>query len=116
MFEHRRQPVLRRAAFVRRQLVFLTIAAIAVVGSLGVGALGYHAIEGRSWLDSTYSAAMILTGMGPATEVKTDSGKVFVTVYALFSGLVFLSAGALVIAPMFHRVVHRLHFEDVAGK
>lgn len=92
------------------------MSAAVVLCSLGVGAVGYHTIEGKSWIDSTYSAAMILTGMGPAVEVKTDAGKIFVTIYALFSGLVFLSAGALVIAPIFHRVVHRLHFEDVAGQ
>jgi hypothetical protein len=75
------------------------------------GAVGYHITEGLSWIDALFNAAMILTGMGPASELHTDSGKVFATTYALYSGLVFVVVLGILGAPLFHRLLHRFHLE-----
>ena len=112
MFEHRSSPLLPFARFCQRQLAFAAYAAVIILTSLGIGTLGYHVFEERNWLDSMYSAAMILTGMGPAMELKHDSAKVFVTVYAIFSAVVFLSASALLFTPLFHRLMHTLHLDQ----
>jgi hypothetical protein len=82
-----------------------------VAGSLLVGALGYHAFEGMGWLDSFYTAAMILTGMGPTGELHHRSTKVFAIGYALFSAIVFLSFATLMLGPVAHRVLHRFHIQ-----
>lgn len=66
-------------------------------------------MEGLGLVDSVYSAAMILTGMGPAMAVKTDAGKIFASVYALFSGVVFLTTASVLVAPLLHRLLHKLH-------
>lgn len=42
-----------------------------VLAALGIGAVGYHVLDGLPWLDAALNAAMILTGMGPTF---TDSG------------------------------------------
>ena len=55
---------------------------------------------------------MILTGMGPVSQMRTDAGKVFAIGYALFSGFVFLSVVALVLAPIAHRLLHAFHLES----
>ncbi len=81
---------------------------------LGVGVLGYHGAARLSWLDALLNAAMILTGMGPVSVLTTDGGKLFATAYALFSGIAFPSAVALVFAPVVRRFLHRFHL-DVAG-
>lgn len=44
-----------------------------------------------SLVDSVLSASMILTGMGPVGELPSTAAKLFVSAYALFSGLVFIS-------------------------
>ena len=49
--------------------------------------------------------------MGPATELKTEAGKVFAGFYAIFSGLVIVIATGFVLAPIFHRVLHKFHVE-----
>lgn len=90
----------------------IAAAGVLVIISLGGGAVGYHVFEDLGWLDATYNAAMILTGMGPACVVHSDAGKVFVTCYALFSGLVFLTSGAVVVAPILHRLMHRFHLQQ----
>jgi hypothetical protein len=79
--------------------------------ALFVGSAGYHYTEGLPWLDAVLNASMILTGMGPVDRVQSDAGKVFATLYALFSGIVFLSTAALVLLPVAHRVLHRFHLE-----
>jgi len=80
--------------------------------SLGLGILGYHFIAGFNWIDSLLNAAMILTGMGPVGSLNSDSAKVFAAAYALFSGLVFITAAGILFAPIFHRVLRRFHIEE----
>jgi hypothetical protein len=55
---------------------------------------------------------MILTGMGPVDPMTTDRAKIFASAYALFSGVVFLSAVGVVVAPIFHRILHKFHVDD----
>jgi hypothetical protein len=57
---------------------------------------------------------MLLGGMGPIHSPVTDSGKVFAGLYALYAGLVFLVAAALLFAPVLHRLLHRFHWEQSA--
>jgi hypothetical protein len=54
---------------------------------------------------------MILGGMGPVDAVRTTAGKWFASVYALFSGMILLVAVSVLIAPVFHRFLHRFHLE-----
>ena len=114
-FEHRHEPLLPRAAFVRRLIQFGAIAIGIVIGSLGLGVLGYHFVARLSWIDSLLNAAMILGGMGPVDELHTNAGKLFASFYALFSGIVFLIAFGLLMAPVLHRLLHHFHLEMEAG-
>ncbi len=111
-YEHRSEPLLSRRRFLRRVLRHGAVAGAITGASLGIGIVGYHLAEGFSWLDSFLNASMILTGMGPATPLTSVSGKVFASCYALFSGLVFLAVASIVVAPIAHRVLHRLHLEE----
>jgi hypothetical protein len=111
MFEHRTHPLLPRRAFLRR-LALWALAALGLVAvSLALGALGYHGLENLGWLDATLNAAMILTGMGPIDVPRSQAGKVFAIVYALFSGVIFLTSVALILAPVGHRILHRFHMD-----
>jgi len=83
-----------------------------ITTSLIIGVLGYRYAEHLPWLDALLEASMILSGMGPIHPPSTVVGKIFASVYALFSGVVFVSVAALVLAPALHRVVHRLHLEE----
>ena len=85
--------------------------ALTVVG-LAIGIAGYAGFEGMSLTNSFLNAAMILSGMGPATELKTEAGKVFAGFYAIFSGLIIVIATGFVLAPIFHRVLHSFHVEQ----
>ena len=112
MFEHRTKPLLPRKVFALRVLRSLALA-LGIIGfSLGLGILGYHSCAGLSWLDSLLNASMILTGMGPVSELHTVAGKLFASFYALFSGVVFITSVAVLLAPVVHRFLHKFHLED----
>lgn len=111
-YEHKNQRILPMSLFLIRQAWHVVFAAAIVAVSLGIGILGYHFLEGLSWLDSLLNASMILGGMGPVNPLKTDAGKVFASFYALFSGMVFLAAAGILFTPLFHRFLHRFHLES----
>jgi len=110
-FENRRQALADRQIFLRRAIRYLAISLAIILASLGIGVLGYHFTEGLPWLDSLLNASMILGGMGPVDAVRTTAGKWFASFYALFAGMVLLVAVGVLIAPVFHRFLHRFHLE-----
>lgn len=112
MYEHRSKPVLSRKLFVQRLLGHFSIAMIILILSLGLGVAGYHLTEGLSLIDSILNASMILGGMGPVDAIKTPGGKLFASFYSLFSGIIFLAVVGIIIAPIAHRFLHKLHLTD----
>jgi hypothetical protein len=111
-FEHRGQPPISSRHFAIRLLRHGGYAALLVGASLVVGTAGYHLFAHQLWIDALLNAAMLLGGMGPIGAVDTTSGKLFAAAFALYSGLVFLVAAGLLLAPVFHRVLHRFHSES----
>jgi len=52
--------------------------------------LGFHEIEGMSWVNAIYFESMLATGQGPPIQLNTDSGKIFASVMGFVSvGTVF---------------------------
>lgn len=111
MYEHKTQPLATRATFYQRILKNIIIALFIMALCLSIGVAGYHYTDGVAWIDSLHNASMILSGMGPVVEIKTESGKIFSSAYALFSGVIFLSIVGFILAPAIHRIFHRLNHE-----
>ena len=109
MYEHHKEPVLPREQFLRRVTRHGGVSALIMLLSLGIGSAGYHVFDGLPWIDSLLNASMILTGMGPVDTLTTDAAKLFASLYALYSGIVFLAATGVLVAPFLHRVLHRMH-------
>jgi len=111
MYERRGQPLLDRRSFVRRLTRHMLLAGGVLLVALGIGILGYRLLAGLSWVDAVVNAAMILGGMGPVDPILSTTGKLFAAAYALFSGVVFLVAAGVLVAPLLHRVLHHFHLE-----
>lgn len=111
MFEHRSEPLLPHAAFMQRLARHGGIALGVLAGSLLLGVLGYRMLEGLEWIDALENASMILGGLGPVSEIHTFAGKLFASLYALYSGVIFLVVVGVLFAPVFHRFLHRFHLE-----
>jgi hypothetical protein len=109
--ERRDQPLLSRREFAWRYIRWGAVAATILLGSLGLGVCGYHYLEGLPWIDSLLNASMILGGMGPVDTLKTNAGKIFASLYALYSGLALISIAGLMLTPVVHRFFHKFHLE-----
>jgi hypothetical protein len=113
MYEHRHAPLASRHRFLRRLLNHFVVAMGTVVLSLGIGMSGYRYFERMPWIDAYLNAAMLLGGMGPVgPDLHTAPGKLFAGVYALYAGMIVLVAASILIAPLFHRFLHRFHLEQ----
>lgn len=110
--ENRRQKVVPFSSFLIRLCRYLFFAIVLIFFSVAIGTAGYHYLAQLTWLDSFHMACMILTGMGPVMEMKTDAAKLFSSFYALYSGVAFLSITAVFFAPIIHRLLHILHVDD----
>jgi hypothetical protein len=116
MFEHRSQSLLPVRQFVRRIIRHAIIGLALMFAALGVGMVGYHGLEGLSWLDSFLNASMILGGMGPVAELHNPGAKLFAGFYALFAGLAFITVVGIMILPITHRLMHAIHLESTHSK
>ena len=111
-YESLKERPLDRAQFMRRLGAHFLAALGLLVGSLGMGMIGYVVFEHLPWLDAFLNTAMLLGGMGPVNMPQTSGGKLFAGLYALYAGLVFIVSAALLLTPVVHRILHRLHWDD----
>ncbi|MDZ4823909.1 MAG: hypothetical protein SH856_10660 [Flavobacteriales bacterium] len=112
MFERKTEKIIPKQKFIKRQLRFSLYAFGILAFSLIIGILGYMYTEDLPFLDGLLNASMILTGMGPVDDMSNNSSKLFASLYALYSGVAFLSVIGIFIAPIIHRFMHKVHLED----
>ena len=112
MYEAKVLPPIPRERFARRVLLHAAAALVVLAFSLALGMVGYEYFENLSWRDAFLNAAMLMGGMGPVDAPRTDGGKLFAGLYALYAGLVFLVAAGLVFSPIVHRLMHKFHWEQ----
>ena len=112
MYENRSKPLAPARVYYRRVVTNFGIGGIILLICLLIGITGYHYFAKISWLDSLHNASMILSGMGPVVVINTVSGKIFSSMYALFSGVVFITNIGIMIAPAVHRFFHKLHLQE----
>jgi hypothetical protein len=111
-YERRHDQLAPRSVFIKRLVMALVLALGLILLALMIGIAGYHFIAGFNWIDSLLEAAMILGGMGPIKELPTDTAKVFASVYALFSGIIFIGVMGLILSPVVHRIMHKFHVDE----
>lgn len=112
MFEKRHQQLLPRREFYHRLTRSFAAGALLIAFSLSIGIAGYHWIGGLSWIDAFLDAAMILSGMGPLSQLHTNAAKLFAGCYAIYCGITLLGTTAIIFAPAVHRALHKFHLED----
>lgn len=116
MYERRHDQLAPRSVFVKRIIASLLIALGIISVALLIGIAGYHYIAGFNWIDSLLEASMILGGMGPIKELPSDTAKIFASIYALFSGLIFIGVMGVVLSPVVHRIMHKFHVDEKGVK
>ena len=112
MYERIGEKLIPWPRFARRMALSFAVTLGIVFTALFAGMAGYHTIAHLPWIDSLLNASMILTGMGPVDPMKDTASKLFASAYALFSGVVFLSAVGIVLSPILHRIIHAFHMDE----
>ncbi len=112
MYEHLSKKVLPRRQFVWRVARHVGVVSVLIVVSLAFGMTGYRYLARMSWVDAFLNSAMLMGGMGPVGELSSDDAKIFAGCYALYAGLVFIVSLSVIVAPIVHRVLHRLHADE----
>jgi hypothetical protein len=112
MFERKTEKLAPMSVFIRRMAASVAMAGILIAVALFIGISGYHLIAGFNFVDSFLEASMILGGMGPVNPLATSEAKIFASLYALFSGLVFIAIMGIVLAPVTHRMLHKFHIDE----
>lgn len=111
MYEARTHRPLNRRRFLLRLAAHAASASGLVAASLALGMAGYAYFEGLAWRDAFLNTAMLLGGMGPVDAPRTNGGKIFAGVYALYAGLAFIVFAGLIVAPFLHRLLHKFHWD-----
>jgi hypothetical protein len=112
MYEHRSEPLLPRPEFFKRVAKHVALAVGVVCVSLLLGMVGYVQLAHMPWVDAFLNSAMLLGGMGPVGDLPNDQSKIFAGLYALYAGLIFIVAASVLVAPVAHRIFHRLHLDE----
>ncbi|HNF01299.1 MAG TPA: hypothetical protein PLA61_06645 [Ferruginibacter sp.] len=116
MYEHKKQPLAPRHIYFQRLRNNFFFSLVIMLSWLLVGVIGYKiTIPSFDWYDCFLNASMILSGMGPVFDndtILSDSAKVFAGIYALISGVVFITTISIVLSPVVHRFFHKLHLEE----
>ena len=97
--------------FFSRLFKSVILGSVFLIFSLTIGVIGYHYFFNISWLDSLLNASMILTGMGPVNIAETDGAKLFSSIYAIYSGVAFLTCVAIILSPIVHRFLHQFRLD-----
>lgn len=111
MYESKHQAILPKMQFYKRLLGHCLIAFLLIAGSLCSGMLGFIYFEDMAWHDASMHAFFLLAGLGAITVPASVSGKLFLGVYGLYAGLVFMAALGIILAPVAHRILHTFHLD-----
>lgn len=115
MYERKSQRVLPKKLFYKRVLKNVLLATFILFISMIIGVAGFCLTADATWIDAFHNSAMLLSGMGPVLQEYPSTGaKLFSSFYALFSGIVFIANIGVILAPVMHRIFHRLHLEENA--
>jgi hypothetical protein len=113
VFSH---PLMPRQKFWRKLFKNFLFGFCIIIVWLAIGISGYMCLAHLNFTDAVLNSSMILGGMGPVDILTNNAAKYFASMYAVTSGVVFLTTTGFVIAPMLHRVLHIFHLDDPKQK
>ncbi|MDC0661435.1 hypothetical protein [Marinobacter sp. SS21] len=111
MFEHVSSELLSIRRFLLRMARYFAIAVLMLLFGLLPGVVGFHVL-GLSLGEATLNALSLLGGVEPPVELAADHSRWFVAGYGLFIEAVFFLAVATLLAPLIHRMFHRMHLQE----
>jgi hypothetical protein len=115
-FEHRSAPVIPRRQFLLRLAHSGAISAGFIVVSLFAGMLGFHGLEGLSWIDAFLNASMLLAAWGPVHTPGDVRGKALRGPIRALLRAGGPRGGGRDACSGRHRIIHKFHMEGREGR
>lgn len=94
----------------RRAIYLILLVSVVLIA----GTIGFHLLEGSSYLDAFYLTSMIATAQGPSQVPATSAGKMFASLMAFVSIGTVVTAAGFLFGPFFGqlwRIGHE-HYEE----
>lgn len=110
MYERRNEPPISASRFRLRVFGHVLAAFCLFLGSVLIGAVGFVLFEGMDWGRGTLNATTLISGLGVAEMPQAPGAKLFASLFALYSGFVFVAMSGIMIAPILHRLLHFFHW------
>lgn len=112
MYENKTKPLVSRKAFGKRILFHILMALALVVFTLMIGVVGHMYFDRMGFSTALMASVTLSSGLGLSVLSESTAGQLFTSLYGIFSGYVYIATSSIVIAPILHRVFHKLHLED----
>ena len=109
MFEHVKQDVISFKQFIIRLFRFFILSTFFLLIGLVPGIIGFLFIEDLLFIEACINALSLLGGLDSPYPLISHLGKVFTAIYSVFIETVFLLASATLLAPIIHRIIHKMH-------
>lgn len=112
MYENKSTPLISRSAFHKRVLIHFLMASILVVITLTIGVAGHIYFDDMKPSKALMASVTLTSGLGLSVLPESTAGQLFTSLYGIFSGYVYIATSSIVIAPILHRILHKLHMEE----
>jgi hypothetical protein len=94
----------RRIPLPKTRLRRVVYSVLTVFAAMLVGTVGFHYIEGMSYVNAVYFESMLATGQGPPLQLNTDTGKIFASIMAFVSVGSVLTTVVFTLGPMLTQI------------
>ena len=89
------------------KFLFIIICLIIII--VYIGTMGFKHFFGMSYIDAIYNASITATSLGVDARERTSGEKIFTSLYALISGLFFITMISAIISYIFSIYYIRPH-------
>lgn len=112
MYEKKKEQVISRKEFIWRLVWHVVAAVLLIIITLAIGTIGHIYFEDIDLHDAFLNTALITGGIGPTVLPESVAGKLFFSAFGIFVGLLFAALVGVALAPILHRIVHKMHLDD----
>jgi|SRR5690554_4325045 len=112
MYENKNKPLVSPKEFRKRVLVHALMALALVVMTLAIGVAGHVYFDDMDMGTALMASVTLTSGLGLSVLPESGAGQLFTSLYGILSGYVYIATSSIVIAPILHRILHKLHMEE----
>ena len=112
MYESKDEAPLSSTAFAWRMVKHFLMVVVLIAIVIAIGVAGHVFFEDVPLHDALLNTTMLLGGLGVSSHPTTVGGKLFMSFYGFVTGLSFVATISILLAPIFHRVMHNFHLDE----